>query len=313
MRKNKIPNNKSKGAKQVSAKDILKMYDQNAGILSMFVPKTKDFTTLIEVFEAYLNRIKITKEIGDEIKKECSGLSDDAFFAEFDKRVAQRIEPTNSMTDRVRDEEFFTKLCALPDNKGRRFFELMADLEDWAMLPMDELSKKERRDNWIKTMEDYVSEIKAVNKPFVPKPVDENQTVIFKVMFKHRKGIWRKIELKALQTLENLHDAIQGALDWDNDHLYSFFMDNKFNSRDDDMEYTSPHEPEGRKTADVPVGIFGFEKGQKFAYLFDFGDEHRFEIEVIDLGTVQEGKKYPVLLESKGKSPEQYPDWEEDE
>ena len=155
-----------------------------------------------------------------------------------------------------------------------------------------------------------MKQIKETSKPFVPAKVDSSQTIIFKVMFKYRKGIWRKIELKAEQTLENLHDSIQDALGWDDDHLYSFFMDNKFYSKEEDTEYTRPSHPEGRKTADIKAGAFGFKKGQKFAYLFDFGDEHRFEIEVADFGIIQKGKKYPVLLESKGKSPEQYPEWE---
>jgi len=36
--------------------------------------------------------------------------------------------------------------------------------------------------------------------------------------------VWRKIEMRADQTLEELHLAIQNAYDWDADHLYSFFM-----------------------------------------------------------------------------------------
>ena len=156
-------------------------------------------------------------------------------------------------------------------------------------------------------------EIKEISKPFVPVKIAPGQTIIFKVMFQYRKGIWRKIELKETETLEDLHDAIQDALGWDNDHLYSFFMDNQFYSKDFNAEYTCPYEPEGRKTADRdPIGMFGFEKGQRFAYLFDFGDKHRFEIEVADFGTVEKGKIYPVLLESKGKVPEQYPDYDEE-
>ena len=141
--------------------------------------------------------------------------------------------------------------------------------------------------------------------------LETNNMKEFVEMFKAWKGTWRKIELKATDTLEGLHEAIQDAIGWDNDHLYSFFMDNKFNSRDFDAEYTCPFEPEGRKTVDkAKVGMFGFKKGQKFAYLFDFGDGHRFEVDVIDFGTVDKNKDYPIILDSKGKAPEQYPDYE---
>lgn len=171
---------------------------------------------------------------------------------------------------------------------------------------------RKKIDKVINSLEQYISEIKEISKPFVPAKIDPNQTIIFKVMFKYRKGTWRKIELKATDNLEDLHDAIQDAIEWDNDHLYSFYMDNKFKKHDFDMEYTSPHEPEGRKTADkAKVGMFGFSKNQKFAYLFDFGDNNRFEVEVVGFGAVDKSKDYPVVLESKGESPEQYPDYED--
>lgn len=53
--------------------------------------------------------------------------------------------------------------------------------------------------------------------------------------------VWRKIEIRADQTLEELHFAIQRAYDWDADHLYSFFMSGK--AWDESTEYRLP---EGR-------------------------------------------------------------------
>lgn len=150
-----------------------------------------------------------------------------------------------------------------------------------------------------------------MNELFIPTIINPQQTIILKVMFKRRKSNWRKIELKATNTLQDLHSSIQNALRWDNDHLYSFFMDNKMYSTDIDSEYTCPFEPGGRKTADkAEIGFFGLRKGQKFAYLFDFGDNHEFEIEVLDFATFDTKKQYPLLLESHGKGGEQYPDYE---
>lgn len=157
---------------------------------------------------------------------------------------------------------------------------------------------------------DEIDEIKRISKQFIPAKTDPNQTIVLKAMFKRRKGIWRKVEMKATDTLKDLHEVMQDAIGWDNDHMYSFFMDNKIYSKDSDMEVTCPFEPDGKKTADkTPIGIFELKKGQKFAYLFDFGDDHEFEIEVSDFGTVEKGKKYPALIESKGKAPEQYPEY----
>lgn len=296
-----------------SIKDILEMFDENASLFYMLGSSIKDFTPIIEILELFVKQMKITREVSQEIKKELSDLNDEEFTKEAMKRLLPRAEPMQKKLQKMNDPDFNMMLFALPNKKGRRFFELMLELEEISKLTRKDPSKRDKIDSLINSFEQYVSEIKEISKPFVPAKINPNQTIVFKVAFKHRKGTWRKIELKATDTLEDLHDAIQDAIEWDNDHLYSFFMDNKFKNRDFDAEYTSPHEPEGRKTADeASVGIFGFSKCQKFAYLFDFGDMHKFEIEVLDFGNVDTKKKYPLILESKGKAPEQYRDYDDE-
>lgn len=49
---------------------------------------------------------------------------------------------------------------------------------------------------------------------------------------------WRKIELLETQTLAELHLAIQDAFNFDNDHLYAFYMSGK--AWDQDSEYRLP-------------------------------------------------------------------------
>ena len=47
----------------------------------------------------------------------------------------------------------------------------------------------------------------------------------FKVMHLWDRSFYRIIAMLPNQTLEDIHEAIQRAINWDNDHLYSFFMD----------------------------------------------------------------------------------------
>lgn len=58
------------------------------------------------------------------------------------------------------------------------------------------------------------------------------------VSLRNTGRVWRKIEILGDQTLEDLHYAIQDAFEWDGDHLYSFFMNNK--AWDASSEYTLP-------------------------------------------------------------------------
>ena len=54
------------------------------------------------------------------------------------------------------------------------------------------------------------------------------------------------------------------------------------------------------------------EPGQAMQFLFDYGDDWRFEIRWIATGKQYKGKTYPVTLASVGEAPEQYPDWDDD-
>jgi len=291
--------------------EIIKMFDEGYETFALMDPKTKEFTPLIDSLSLLLNQMRVTREVSLEVKKELGECSDEEFTLEASKRLKPKLKEFEKQRKQVDDISFNMLLFKLPDKKGKTFFQLMKRMEEAGNLPIKDKSKRSKIDSVIEDLEKYIDEIKEVSKPFVPAPIDKSQTIIFKVMFKYRKGTWRKIEMKASQTLEELHEAIQSAIGWDNDHLYSFFIDNKFNGREPDAEFTCPYEPEGRKTADISVGVFAFRKSQKFAYLFDFGDDHRFEIEVLNFGKVRDGKEYPFLIESKGKSPQQYPDFEE--
>lgn len=56
------------------------------------------------------------------------------------------------------------------------------------------------------------------------------------------------------------------------------------------------------------------QKSQNFLYLFDYGDEWRFNVRVHAINeNADPDVQYPRLVESVGEAPEQYPDWEEEE
>jgi hypothetical protein len=185
--------------------------------------------------------------------------------------------------------------------------------------------------------------------------------------------VWRKIEMRADQTLEELHLAIQAAYDWDADHLYSFFMSGK--AWDESTEYRLPEgytpwgDPvddeedeeedveltpeereqalrtlfgggEGMTVAEMEASVEEFwteyleeeaasgpgnvqtttiedldlKPEQEFMYLFDYGDEWRFKVQVhVASEDADPDAAYPRLAESVGEAPPQYPEWDEEE
>lgn len=134
-------------------------------------------------------------------------------------------------------------------------------------------------------------------------------TYVFRVSLESK--IWRNIKCSANHTMEEFHESIQDAFNFDNDHLYSFYM-NK-NRWDYKSEITTPGFNEGVLSADaVLVGNLDIYMGKKFLYIFDFGDSWEFEVRVLQISEEPCELKYPEIIESKGEAPEQYGDEEWD-
>ena len=149
---------------------------------------------------------------------------------------------------------------------------------------------------------------------------------IFKVALAGQKSVWRKIALKGNDTLDDLHEMIFDAFDRFDEHLYSFFFPSKagkLNPRkihDESVEYTSPDtlefgddERQKNDASKTKISTLKLKKKQKFYYLFDFGDEWWHEITVEETDAEPKKGKYPRIVEKKGKSPPQYPDYDDDE
>jgi Plasmid pRiA4b ORF-3-like protein len=141
----------------------------------------------------------------------------------------------------------------------------------------------------------------------------------FLVTLEWEPSVWRRIEVRGDQTLDDLHEAIQEAFDWDNDHLYAFFLSGK--AWDDESAYKGPMS-DGRSAARTRLEHLPLKRGKRVLYLFDFGDElrHTVKLEAIVPDGVESGAEYPRITERRGASVPQYPnvedeeeDWEEDE
>ncbi len=132
-------------------------------------------------------------------------------------------------------------------------------------------------------------------------PVIKKGCYLFKVSVS--PGVWRKIQLSHLYTLLDLHNAIQDAFDFDDDHLYSFFMDAKRYSRN---SYESPYSENGPYVDEVKIGELELYEGQRILYLFDYGDSWEFNIVLENIDSSSPVPLNPKIVEKKGKAPEQY-------
>lgn len=118
---------------------------------------------------------------------------------------------------------------------------------------------------------------------------------------------WRKVALSAKNSMEDLHKIIIQAFQFDDDHLYSFFMDGKLWS---DICIVSPDDDYGHTHAThVQIGKMSLFIKQKFLYLFDYEAEWVFVVEVDEIEEGLNELVKPFVSGAEGAAPQQYGDF----
>jgi len=151
----------------------------------------------------------------------------------------------------------------------------------------------------------------AVAKTVEDEPVmDQPGTYYFKVAL--RKTLWRTIKLAHAHSLYDLHLAIEDAFEFDEEHLYAFYLDigELKRRRGRYGVYCSEFEDEDFTVEDAVIGICGFYPGQSMIYLFDFGDRVLFDVTLLKIDTTEPLPHSPVVVDQKGELPEPDPDWD---
>jgi hypothetical protein len=135
----------------------------------------------------------------------------------------------------------------------------------------------------------------------------ENDTRLFEFTVSLSKKCYRVIRCLPEHTFEDLHLAIQEAFDFDNDHLYSFYLDGK---RYSNHRINAPYSEEPPFTDEVCLGSYRLINKQRILYLFDYGDCWEFDIVLDVKSEVGVKLENPEITKSVGEAPEQYPDYD---
>ncbi|MDR1721696.1 MAG: plasmid pRiA4b ORF-3 family protein [Methanobrevibacter sp.] len=114
------------------------------------------------------------------------------------------------------------------------------------------------------------------------------------------KNYYRIMRISGEDTLDELSAYILYVFDFDSDHLYAFSTDG--NPYDDNSYHFDNPE---YKSTDTPIKEVITKVNEGLTYLYDFGDEWFFEIDVKEIEDVDE-EIDPEILESVGTL-EQYP------
>lgn len=117
----------------------------------------------------------------------------------------------------------------------------------------------------------------------------------------------RTLAVRSDKTLEDLHRLLQGTFEWDDDHLYAFWPSGKFWDREPGAGFGRPGfcRDSGDRSARTRLDRLGLEVGQTLAYVFDFGDEWRVRLKLVDVREAA-GAPATAILDSRGAAPPQY-------
>jgi len=134
-------------------------------------------------------------------------------------------------------------------------------------------------------------------------------THILRVSLKPR--LYRDVEIEGGKSLSDLAEAITAAFDFSFDHPFGFYSDleNPYGKTGERYELFADLEDGDSDAASVertPIDrVFGT-IGKKMLFLFDYGDEWRFQVELRAFGSKAPKMRYPRLVASVGEAPEQY-------
>jgi len=144
------------------------------------------------------------------------------------------------------------------------------------------------------------------NNLSIPEHAFEEGTFIFKVSL--WRDCWRRIALPGEMYLDNLSFTILDAFKFDHDHLDMFTYKNRFGIQTHVCHPYMDEEP--LRTNEVLIGELPIQPGDVMTYLFDFGDKWEFDVELERVDPVDPHIKKPLVIESDGEAPEQYPIWD---
>ena len=142
-----------------------------------------------------------------------------------------------------------------------------------------------------------------------------DRTYIFRVSLKAK--IYREIEIEGSGSLANLAEAIIGAFDFDFDHAFGFYskLTGRYHESPEQYELFADMEDSDSDAGSVKrtkISQAFATVGKKMLFVFDYGDEWRFEVRLTALGEKTPKTRYPRMVASTGEAPPQYPDEDEE-
>jgi len=143
----------------------------------------------------------------------------------------------------------------------------------------------------------------------------ESSTHIFRVSLGPK--LYREIEIESSNKLYDLAFSIIEAFDFDFDHPFGFYSKVKGFVLDSPVKYElfvdMGQESDAGSVKRTRIAGAFLKVHAKMTFLFDYGDDWQFLVELIRIGKTERSINYPRVVKVVGKAPKQYPDLDDDE
>src|SRR5574340_288483 len=110
--------------------------------------------------------------------------------------------------------------------------------------------------------------------------------------------IWRRLLVAGNTSIAGLHEILQTAFGWTDEHLHRFTIHGVDYGMWRPGSAGFSHDPRT-----VRLAGFGFRTGERFTYEYDFTDCWRHRIRVEQILVLQPGKRYPVCAGGARSAP----------
>lgn len=130
----------------------------------------------------------------------------------------------------------------------------------------------------------------------------------FRIVLDVLEDVFRDIELRETDTLEDLHNAIVQAFGFEGEEMASFYMsDDKWSQGEEFVLFNMGERNPTKKMGDMILNEILSEKQTKMIYVYDFLNMWTFYVELAEITDSVNGTDYPNLLFSHGNLPESPP------
>ena len=134
----------------------------------------------------------------------------------------------------------------------------------------------------------------------------------FRIILDTDEDVFRDIEIKSSDTLEDLHNAITQAFGFDGQEMASFYKSNEFWEEGEEICLFDLGEEPGeiRVMGEIQIEDAVSREDTKLIYVYDFLSMWTFMVELADIVEIEDGVPYPNLMFAHGQIPEEAPEKE---